>query len=308
MVRLLSRASYKVFIILSTFLFFSHNTTYAKEVSLTFDDLPGAVENEAPELAQMNQKILNALKKFHAPAIGFVNEEKLYVDNQSKEKIGILESWIRFGNTLGNHTYSHAALSQLTNEQYKQEVIKGSFISKKLMEEAGLKYQYFRHPYLDTGAVKKQRTEFESFLKANGYTFAPVTIDTDDWKFNLELIDKPQEKNKIIHDYLAHTKKKFAFYEHVSSKMFGRQIKQIWLLHVNLINSYAIEDLLKIAQERGYIFITLTNALKDKAYTEKDDYYKPFGVSWLYRWDFTRGKTVDWSQDPEPNVNHPAIR
>lgn len=57
----------------------------------------------------------------------------------------------------------------------------------------------------------------------------------------------------------------------------------------------------------GYNFVTLDKALEDEAYSEPDDYYLPFGVSWLYRWDFTRGKVVDWSQDPEPD-NNPVIK
>jgi hypothetical protein len=61
--------------------------------------------------------------------------------------------------------------------------------------------------------------------------------------------------------------------------------------------------LLKIARGRGYDFITLDNVLEDVAYCEPDKYYAPFGVSWLYRWDITRGKVVDWSQDPEPDNN-----
>ncbi|AMV16139.1 Predicted dienelactone hydrolase [Legionella pneumophila] len=288
------------------FLFCYQAFGYASEIAITFDDLPASIEESIEEQAQINQQIVNALIKYRVPAIGFVNEGKLYRTNETQEKINLLKLWVDNGFDLGNHTYSHLSLSSITTKQFKAEVTNGSKISKQLMQSAGREYRYFRHPYLDTGETFKIRSQFESFLKHEGYLVAPVTIDTDDWKFNQQLHEFPQNKDKIIQSYLKHTRAKFAFYESASKQMFGRNINQIWLLHANLVNSLAIESLLTIAQEYGYHFISLDDALQDKAYLSADSYYAHFGVSWLYRWDFTRGKVVDWSQDPEPD-NNPFI-
>ncbi|HUX79734.1 MAG TPA: alpha/beta fold hydrolase [Alphaproteobacteria bacterium] len=293
----------KFLTILFTFLVFLCEFACAHEIAVTLDDLPGAQDGSAENLREINERILEALKKYQAPAIGFVNEEKLYSKGQAKEKIAILQSWIDYGQPLGNHTYSHPFLSSSKLEEFEADVLKGAIVSKKLMNDAGLEYIYFRHPYLDTGTTKEMRSSFEAFLKKEGYVIAPVTVDTDDWKFNQQLFENPEDKEKIIQKYLEHTKKKFAFYEKASKEIFGRIIRHIWILHVNLINSYAMEDLLKIVHEIGYDFITLDKALEDEAYSEPDNYYPPFGISWLYRWDFTRGKVVDWSQDPEPDDN-----
>ncbi|HGF1488238.1 TPA: alpha/beta fold hydrolase, partial [Legionella pneumophila] len=288
------------------FLFCYQAFSYANEIAITFDDLPASIEESIEEQALINQRIVNALIKYRVPAIGFVNEGKLYRTNETQEKINLLKLWVDNGFDLGNHTYSHLSLSSLTSEQFKAEVINGSKISKQLMQSAGRQYHYFRHPYLDTGKTLEIRSKFESFLKNEGYLVAPVTIDTDDWKFNQQLHEFPQNKDKIIQSYLKHTRAKFAFYESASKQIFGRNINQTWLLHANLINSLAIESLLTIAEEYGYHFISLDEALQDKAYLSADAYYAPFGVSWLYRWDFTRGKVVDWSKDPEPD-NNPFI-
>ncbi len=288
------------------FLFCYQVLSHANEIAITFDDLPASIEESIEAQAQINQRIVNTLIKYRVPAIGFVNEGKLYRTNEAQEKINLLKLWVDNGFNLGNHTYSHLSLSSLTTKQFKAEVTNGSKISKQLMQSAGRQYHYFRHPYLDTGKTLEIRSKFESFLKNKGYLVAPVTIDTDDWKFNQQLHEFPQNKDKIIQSYLKHTRAKFAFYEGASKQIFGRNINQIWLLHANLINSLAIESLLTIAQEFGYHFISLDDALQDKAYLSADAYYAPFGVSWLYRWDFTRGKVVDWSQDPEPD-NNPFI-
>ena len=287
-------------IILITLLSF---TVQADEVALTFDDLPCAQGMKASVELEINQNILSALKNYKAPAIGFVNEGKLYKNGETDAKIDILKLWTQNGLTLGNHTYSHIALSNSQLKDFEADVIKGSLVSKKLMQQAGLSYRYFRHPYLHTGTSKDTKNELEVFLNKEGYIVAPVTIDTDDWKFNQLLLKNPGDIDQIIAEYLAHTKTKFEFYKEASQKIFGRNIKHIWLLHVNLINAYAMDDLLKLAKDLDYDFITLDQALEDKVYLEPDSYYKDFGVSWLYRWDYTRGKVVDWKRDPEPEID-----
>jgi len=290
-------------LLLTLFLLVFPSAIYADGIALTFDDLP-LPQDEWPVSDQraINELILLALKEFNAPAIGFVNEGKLYKKGQTNEKIAILQLWIDNGHLLGNHTYSHKSLSNVKVEEFQKDVLEGEKISKKLLANAGMSLRYFRHPYLDTGATKEARDSFESFLKREGYVIAPVTIDTDDWKFNRELRKHPDKKHTIIAKYLEHTKLKFAFYKRASEKIFGRNIKHIWLLHCNQINAYAMRDLLKIAQNYGYQFIPLDDALTDPAYKEPDNFYASSGVSWLYRWDFTRGKMVNWSQDPEPTL------
>jgi peptidoglycan/xylan/chitin deacetylase (PgdA/CDA1 family) len=290
-------------VVVVLFLLLSSNFANASHIAITFDDLPCQGDGTAEIQHEINQRILTALDTFKAPAVGFVNEGKLYNKEQTAEKTAILKSWTDSGQTLGNHTYSHHSLNTFKLADFQDDVLKGSIVSKKIMKEAGLEYTYFRHPFLHTGTTKDVRSSFEGFLIKEGYVVAPATIDTDDWKFNQQLLDTPKDRDLIIQKYLEHTRAKFKFYEAVSQKMFGRNIKHIWLLHVNLINSYAMEDLLKIAKEKGYGFVTLDEVLEDTAYNELDNYYAPFGVSWLYRWDFTRGKVVDWSQDPEPDNN-----
>ncbi len=298
---------YKLFFIIFSFIFLMSSSTYANEIAITFDDLPAQEDKSAAEQMQINQMILSALKQFSAPAIGFVNEGKVHKNKEISEKTKILKLWIDNGHTLGNHTYSHKAFSRTKDDEFFEDIEKGSIISAKLMKEAGIEYKYFRHPYLDTGTSEAKRKNLENYLKHKGYIIAPVTIDTDDWKFDQELRERPNDKLKIITKYLEHTKLKFAFYKQASEKIFNRNIKHVWLLHCNQINAYAMKDLLQIASDFGYKFISLDDAMKDLAYQEADNYYAPFGVSWLYRWDFTRGKVVDWSKEPEVD-NNPFIR
>ena len=42
-------------------------------------------------------------------------------------------------------------------------------------------------------------------------------------------------------------------------------------------------------KRRGYRFISLDEALKDKAYSLPDTYTGPVGISWIQRWGITKG-------------------
>ena len=249
--------------------------SHTHEIALTFDDLPVAKEESLNNHLEINKKILQALAKFKAPAIGFVNEGKLYNTSQTEERIATLKLWIDHGHPLGNHTYSHKELSFTELDDFKEDLIKGAEISKKLMRNAGLEYRYFRYPHLDTGATPEIRTSFEQFLKQEGYTIAPLSLNTDDWKFNHQLFENPKNKKEIIENYLRYTREKLASLEEDTKEVFGRNIKHIWLFHVNVLNSYAIEDVLKIARELGYDFITLDQALEDEAYTNLTNHTYP---------------------------------
>lgn len=47
-------------------------------------------------------------------------------------------------------------------------------------------------------------------------------------------------------------------------------------------------------KKRGYQFISLDEALKDKAYTSPDTYAGPGGITWVHRWAVTAGKDDDF--------------
>ena len=278
----------------------------ANYVAITLDDLPSQHNESISEQVEINQKILDALKKFNAPATGFVNESKLYIENEFiQQRIAILKMWVDQGFDLGNHTFSHHSLSEVNIEDFKADVLQGAKISKNMMEAAGRPYLYFRHPYLDTGSTSEKRIAFENFLKSENYIISPITIDTFDWKFNDELLKNPEKQKEIIFRYLAYTRAKFSFYRDASIKIFGRNIKHVWLLHVNLLNSLAMEGLLKIAKELGYEFISIEDAMKDSAYQSEDNYYDSSWESWLRRWDSNDNK-VDWSKDPQPDCPSPV--
>src|SRR5690242_9557908 len=80
----------------------------SKSVGITVDDLPYAQgdshilnANDLKSAALVNQKILEGLARHHAPAIGFVNQQKS-VQLGLKAASEILKQWIKGDFELGN--------------------------------------------------------------------------------------------------------------------------------------------------------------------------------------------------------------
>ncbi len=287
----------KIKIIFILFISLISRLSQAHEICLTFDDLPTQQNEDPKEQLEINRGILNNLAEFNAPAIGFVNEGKIHLKDREIIGTKILQMWIDNDHTLGNHTYSHFSLSSTDLEIFKDDTLKGEVITKKLMNKAGLSLKYFRHPFLDTGDSKEKKEAFEFFLKSKNYIIAPITVDVDDWTFDRKLLDNPQNKDNIIKKYIAHAKMQLAFSELISRKLFNRNIKHILLLHVNLINSLALKDLLKMMKNENYNFISLDEALNDEAYSTQDNYYEPNGANWLFRWRYTMNKDIDFKKE-----------
>lgn len=277
-----------------------------REVTITFDDLPMADGvNDIVEIEAMTKALLGSLVKHRVPAIGFVNEGQLYVKDGTDARINVLRMWLDAGMTLGNHTFSHASFSRTPVQQFMDEVIHGEVVTRRLMKEKGFDKLYFRFPYNNTGATKEAKEAMQAFLKSRGYEMTPFTIENEDYVFAPVYRRAKQKKDEALAEriraaYLEHLDTKFDYYERRSRMLFGREVKQIFLIHANEINADAIDGLIEKLRRRGYSFITLEQALQDTAYQTRDEYVGDTGISWLHRWMIALGKEIDYRDDPDP--------
>lgn len=81
-----------------------------------------------------------------------------------------------------------------------------------------------------------------SFLQAQGYRNAYVSIDTSDWRLNeklIEVLNANQEAgvSAIKQAYLTHICQRALAYRALAQRLQGRDIAQVLLLHRNLINA-----------------------------------------------------------------------
>ena len=279
-----------------------------KQVAITFDDLPVVSTVQSDEgWAQITRKLLQTMKRNKLPIVGFVNEGKLYNDNQlNLKRVALLKAWLDAGLELGNHTYSHRSLNSTPLAEFQADVLRGEKILRELTKAKRSKLRYFRHPFLHTGRSLETRKEFEAFLKTHGYTVAPVTIDNSEWIF-ARAYDNARDANdqvamaRVAEAYIPYMESYIAHFENLSSKLFDRQIKQVLLLHANSINADHFEELVAMMKKRGYSFITLAEALTDSAYQSPDNTTGAWGISWIDRWALTR-KVPDGFFKGEPRT------
>lgn len=269
-----------------------------REVAVTFDDLPviSVTRHDIALYREITGKLLATIKANGIPAIGFVNENKLYTDGKLNEaRVALLQQWLDSGLELGNHTFSHPDLHTTPLDAYQMNVVRGEEVTSRLLRQKGMRLRYFRHPFLHTGADLETKRKFEEFLHGRGYRVAPVTIDNSEWIFAAayaraaERGDK-QMMRRVASAYIPYMESMFDYYEKQSIALFGREIRQVLLLHANALNADYFGELVRVMKRRGYRFIALDEALADEAYASPDAYAGRGGITWLHRWALTAGK------------------
>src|ERR1044072_816722 len=258
-----------------------------RQVAVTFDELP-APHGNLEEMRRMTARLLESVKRSGVPAVGFVNERKLYVKGEMDARTDILRAWLDGAFELGNHTFSHINLQRAPLEEYRDDVVRGETVTRMLLAERGQKLRYFRHPFLYTGTTPEYKRGLAEFLEGRGYTVAPVTIDNGDYIFAKVYFEAKKRGDaanakRVADAYVPCMKSVFEHFEKLSAETFGREFRQVLLLHANEINADRFDELAAMLKRRGYAFVTLEEALKDPAYSGPDALYKS-GVSWLHRW------------------------
>jgi len=277
------------------------SATTGRQVAVTFDDLP-APQGELEDMRRITTRLLESVKRNGVPAVGFVNERKLYRRGEIDARTDLLRAWLDAGLELGNHTFSHINLQRAPLAEYEDDVIRGETVTRMLLAERGMKLRYFRHPFLFTGTTPEYKKGLADFLAARGYTVAPVTLDNGDYIF-ADVYFKAKKRGdaetakRVADAYVPYMESVFEHFERLSRETFGREVKQVLLLHANEINADRFDELAAMMKRRGYAFVTLEEALKDPAYAEPDALYKN-GISWLHRWRMAKGMPVKW----EPEV------
>ena len=270
-----------------------------RQVAVTIDDLPAGAANSmsASAITEMTAKLLADLREQKIPAVGFVNERKLYKWGEVDERIRALQMWLDAGFELGNHTFGHTSLNRAGLKQFEEAVIQGESVTTLLLAQRKMKLRYFRHPYLDTGRDLQTRLDADAFLTARGYRIAPVTLDAWDWMFSGVYDDAKKRgdmalEQEVVRSYLGHSDAVFAYSEKLSKEILGYEPKQILLLHGNQLEAEHISELAELLRKRGYRFITLEDALSDDAYSMPDTYIGEEGRGWIDHWAITRGRPV----------------
>ena len=258
----------------------------SRRVVVTIDDLPFVTARVLPpdEVQARTEKLLSHLRVRRIPAIGFVNEGKLFEgEKEDPARVALLELWLDAGMELGNHTYSHLDLHGTPLEEFQEDVLRGEVVTGRLMSARGGVARFFRHPFLHTGRDLRTKEALSSFLSSHGYRVAPVTIDNYDYLFARAYdLAEAGEKGRISEAYLRYMSAAVEFYEGQSRAILEYDPPQILLLHASSLNAENLGRLLDSLGEKGYRFVSLDEALRDPAFSLPDAYVGPGGITWLH--------------------------
>lgn len=235
-----------------------------REIAITMDDLPLVASrmntpgNKQRSIERFTQ-IVATFQKYKVPVTGFVIAGAI-----EKGQWEFLEQFHQAGFMLGNHTYSHYNLNQMSANKYIADIDRADKILAPILTTP----KYFRYPYLAEG-TKATKQKVRDYLSAHHYIIAPVTIDSKDFNFNEMAYKVPYHSRvayiqKLKPRYLAYIWKQTLLAE---KRADGKNGKQILLIHANILNSYLLGDILEMYQKNGYKFISLTDALTNPAPT-----------------------------------------
>jgi cellulose synthase/poly-beta-1,6-N-acetylglucosamine synthase-like glycosyltransferase/peptidoglycan/xylan/chitin deacetylase (PgdA/CDA1 family)/spore germination protein YaaH len=148
------------------------------EVALSFDDGPDPT---------WTPKILKILKAKHVVGTFFM------IGAEAQNNVGLMQQVYREGHEIGNHTWFHPDISEISNNAVDLEL---NLTERLFAAKLGVQPLYFRPPYSidqepDTNDQAAPADRIENHL---GYLIIGDKIDTDDWD------EHPRKSPKEITD------------------------------------------------------------------------------------------------------------
>jgi len=236
------------------------------EIAITVDDLPVHAPYPPRVTAlDVNREMVAALKAGHVPATGFVNAVNV-TDGSTTEA---LSDWRAAGFSLGNHTWSHRHLSEISPQQFEEEVAKDEPMLQEL--GAGSDWRWFRYPFLDEGKDEAQRAAGRQVLATHGYRIADVTTSFSDWAFTgawarCNAAGDKAGVAQLERMYLDAAKESIAVARGTAHALYGRDIPYVLLMHISAMSARMMPHVIQLYRDAGFRFVTLPEAESDPAY------------------------------------------
>ena len=237
-------------------------------VALSFDDLPAAGGlREGETRVDIATRLTNELKANHMKGVyGFVNAVDLDDDPDTH---GALKVWIDAGMELGNHTWSHPALSDMTAEEYIHNI---AMDEPALEQYAGKRdWKWFRYPYLEEGDTAAKHEAVRGWLREHGYRVAEVSLNfnDDDWSDPYIRCKEKGDEAGIAwlkQTYMDAAKEFIQRGREREPAAFGHEIPNVLLLHATEFTTLMLPDLIRMLKEEGFRFSTVPKVERNKAY------------------------------------------
>jgi peptidoglycan/xylan/chitin deacetylase (PgdA/CDA1 family) len=242
--------------------------SHAQQLAITFDDLP--VHGPLPlgeTRLEIAQSILATMHREKLPPVyGMVNGVHLEEDPSTAI---VLKAWVAAGNPLGNHTYEHVNLNNMTAETFEQNIVRNEPILKQYAGSAD--WHWFRYPFLAEGDTPEKAGAVRQWLAQHSYKVAEVNMSFGDYMWNEPYARCVAKRDEVaikqLHDsYLAAADEAISSSRSLSQGVYGRDIPFVLLMHIGAFDAHMFPELVALYRSRGFTFVTLPDAEKDPAY------------------------------------------
>lgn len=246
--------------------FLAGSLLVGQSLVLTIDDGPNLDPTPKLSAQERNQRLLEAFKGKEVRVVLFANGIR---GGDSDEGYRTLSAWGSAGHRIGNHTYSHPNLKEVSAEAYLEDFDRLDRLIKPLPGY----WRMFRFPFLEEGKNSAEWRRIQEALRQKGYRDAPVSISTYDWSYNAQLHEllktKPAADITPLRDrYLGHIQACLAGYRELGRELLGREATHAILLHHNLLNAMVMPDLLAMLEREGWTVVSPEVGYKDPLYQE----------------------------------------
>jgi peptidoglycan-N-acetylglucosamine deacetylase len=249
-------------------------------VAFTIDDL-GTTGSEPVE------RTAKALRAAGVPEVyGFLIGSRAEDDPDNEQSV---RAWVNAGYQIGNHTFSHKELSEVTADFFEKDILADEAMLKQYAAP-GQDWHWFRYPNLSEGDTMEKKEAVRAFLanrpSGQSYRIAQVTVDYADWLFDAAYGRCVKQGRTDRTDWLKQMYLRKAMYSFVEAqrnaqRLFGRSIPQIFLVHYSRFTAEVMPDLLAALKAQGARFITLEEAQSDPVFDTDAGIALPHGENFL---------------------------
>lgn len=214
------------------------------------------------------EKLVSALKNNGIPpTVDFLAGESI--------DMGLQEEWVRGGNLIGSLTFKGRSLKKGTAQEFLDTLSRNEQEFAPLWSKFQRKRKYFRYPTLKLGLDTQRAREIRGFLKQNGFTEVPATIDARGDYFSQPYCAALARGDKVCANFIAATFKSMLLENTqkaraAAQKITGRDVKQILIVQANQLTSDLLDELLRWYKAMGVRFISIDEALVDPFYATED--------------------------------------
>jgi hypothetical protein len=254
------------------------------EVALTLNDQvrsagdPDDVDNwcEREDSRENFDRLLAALKRQQMPpTVDFAIGQAL--DPQ------LARAWVASGNLLGGLTYSRKKPNKSTADEFIDDIARNEQTIGPFRPNRPDQPKYFRYPRMKVSLDTQARAKVDQYLRDNGYTLAPATIDAHDDKFNGIYCSAVSRKDESCVNLLKVYFKSLLLDTTLKARqsarqLAGREVKHILVVKADQFTCDFLDEMIGWYKTLGVRFVALDEALGDSFYKMVDGEGKPVAL------------------------------